>query len=603
MSGPSSGDHDETKPAAPAVGGCQHRFAGEREACPHPVPPEATLCVWHNAQVRKGDAYVARLVAQAVLAMRGDLCEARLAGLHAPGIRLEQADLARADLRDAVLDGADLRGAKLGGATLRRASLKHADLTGADLSDADLAGANLGGAELAGARLGGAVLDGTSLKGVHADGADFAGAEWRSIRYDGRARLARATGLPEGLAGSVAGPEPADDDAAADESRVWARAEAHPSALRPAAVAASDLLALGGPSGPPPSARLRRGPWLAVAAAAATLAVAGTALGVWGLRAAAAAPQDATRIAAELSAATRQAEANLAEVRRLQAALAASEDATVAARDQAARAADENAVRRAEVDDARRRLQAADVELARLRDADDRAALMALRLAESQALAREQAVQLQRQERVGEILAGGVRQLREENARLDAVVSERVAQERRADLLAAELATLKQELEAQKGERSALAARERRLNQELAESRAAIQGYLARVAEADLGNVLGDEAGRQPLLPVKPGASLALGGDYLVSLRLDAADGGLSAKLVVQRPAAAANPDVSVVFYDSEQRPLRRVGFGFPQVDRNSPFASASAQIACDRFPSFARVIVSPGASAPVGAR
>jgi hypothetical protein len=342
---------------------------------------------------------------------------------------------------------------------------------------------------------------------------------------------------------------------------------------------------------------------MAVAAVAATLAIAGTALGVWGLRAAAAQPQDAVRLAAELNAASRQAEANLAEVRRLQAALASAEDATGTARDQAARASDEVTVRRAELEDARRRLQSADVELGRLRDASDRAALMALRLAESQALAREQAVQLQRQERVGEILAGGVRQLRDENARLDAVVSERVAQERRADLLAAELATLKQDLEAQRSERTALATRERRLTQDLADSRTAIQGYLARVAEADLGNVLGDQASQLPLLPVKPGASLALGGDFLVSLRLEATDGGLDAKLVVQRPMAAANPDISVVFYDADQRPLRRVGFGFPHVDRGAPFASASAQIACDRFPSFARVIVSPAASEPVGVR
>jgi len=196
-----------------------------------------------------------------------------------------------------------------------------------------------------------------------------------------------------------------------------------------------------------------------------------------------------------------------------------------------------------------------------------------------------------------------VRQLRSENARLDAVVGERVAQERRADQLAAELVALKQESEALRSERSALAARERRLSADLVESNAVIQGYLARVAEADLGNVLGDEAAHQKLLPVKPGAVIALGGDYLVSLHLDGIAGGVAAKLVVQRPAASANPDVSVVLYDSERRPLRRLSFGFPHVDRGTPFTSASAQVACDRFPAFARVIVSAGASAPVGTR
>ena len=55
----------ETRPAAPAVVTCAHRFAGERGPCPHLPAPESTLCVWHNVLVDKGDAYVARLVAQA----------------------------------------------------------------------------------------------------------------------------------------------------------------------------------------------------------------------------------------------------------------------------------------------------------------------------------------------------------------------------------------------------------------------------------------------------------------------------------------------------------------------------------------------------------
>ncbi len=602
--GRADSDLDETHAAAPAVVVCNHRFANERGPCPHFPAPESAICVWHNALVDKGDAYVARLVAQAAQAARGDLAEARLCGLHAPGIALAKADLTRADLRDAVLDGANLAGASLAGAVLRRASLKRADLHGADLRGADLAGVNLGGADLAGARLAGAVLDGTVLKGARAEGADFTGADWRSVRWSRRSRLAGASGLPDELAAAVAGPEPAEDDPGADESRVWERGEAHPSALRPAAVAASDLLALpDGPNGPPLTSRPRRGPWLAVAAVAAAFALTGTAFGVWGLRAAAAGPQDGARLAAEAVASARQAEANLAEVRRLQVALASAEEAQAAARTAAARSADDAAMRRAETEDARRRLIAAEADVARLRDADDRAALMALRLAEGQRLAREQAEQLQRQEKVGTILAEGVRQLRSENARLDAVVGERVAQERRADQLSAELATVQQELETVRGERTALSARERRLAQDLANSNAVVQGYLARVAEADLGHVLGDEAALQPLLPVKAGSVIALGGDYLLSLHLDRTEDGLAAKLVVQRPAAAANPDVSVVLYDARQRPLRRLGFGFQHVDRGAPFASASAQVACDIFPAFARVIVSPAATAPVGVR
>ncbi len=602
MDGPRSSDHDETR-VEPAATVCQHRFAQARGPCLHVLPPGANFCLWHNPQVTKGDAYVARLVAQAVAAARGDLAEACLTGLHAPGIVLAEADLTAADLRDAVLDGADLRGAKLCGAKLRRASLKRADLSGADLSGSDLAGTNLSGANLAGARLGSAVLDGTVLKGAKADDADFQGADWRTVRYDRRTSAAAALGLPDDLAAELSGPNPAEDDASADDSRVWERVATHPSALRAAAVAASDLLAPERLAGPPAALRIRRGPWIAVVAAAATLALAGTAIGVWGLRRAAAQPQDNVRLAAELVAATRQAEANLAEIRRVQATLAKAEEATAASRTALARHEDEALVRRGETEDARRRLAAAEVELSRLRDADDRAALMALRLAEAQRLARDQAEQLTRQERVGGILAQGVRQLRDENGRLDAVVSDRQAHEHRADLLTAELATLKQELEAVSADRTALAARERRLTQDLADSNTAIQGYLARVAEADLGQVLGDDAGRQPLLPIKAGAPIGLGGDYLVSLVIDRTEGGVGARIVVQRPAASANPDVSVVLYDADQRPLRRLGFGFPHVDRGSPFASASAQVACDRFPAFARVIISPTATRPVGAR
>jgi hypothetical protein len=333
------------------------------------------------------------------------------------------------------------------------------------------------------------------------------------------------------------------------------------------------------------------------------LAIAGTVIGAVGLRASRAVPQDAARLAGELAAAQGQADANLAEVRRLQGLVAKAEEAAAIARTDAARAQDEGAVRRAEAEDFRKRLTGSETELIRLRDADDRAELMALRLAEANRLAREQAEMLTRQERVGGILAQGVRQLRDENAKLDKAASTRQAEERRADLLTAELATVKQELDAVRADRDALATRERRLSGDLADSRTAIQAYLARIAEADLGHVLGDEASRQPLVPVRAGTPIALAGDYLISLRLDQAEGGVSARLVVQRPAATANPDVSVVLYDADQKPLRRLGFGFPHIDRGAPFASASATVACDRFPAFARVIVSPAATAPVGAR
>lgn len=600
-----------TPPPAPAVpGGCSHAFAAQRGPCPHPAPPDADRCIWHNLAVRKGDPYVARLVAAAVVAARGDLAEAQLAGLIAPGIALGGVDLSRADLRDAELDGADLAAAHLAGAVLRRASLRRARLAGADLAQADLTGANLAGADLSGASLAGATLDGTVLNGADLSGADLGGAQIRSFRWNHRTRLdgVRGFALPP-AEGDATAPHPAMassllvDDPEDDRSREFTAVADHPSAARPSAMAASDLLAPLGANGPPLPAPSRRGPWMLVAGIACVLAAGGFAFGAWGLRAAAARPADAERVAAERDAALKQAEANLAEVRKLQGRAAGLEEAVAAARTEAQRAKDEGLLRRAEADDARKRLAASETELIRLRDADDRSALMALRLSEAQKLSRDQAAEMARQEQLGGILSTGVRQLRDENARLSKIVDERVAEEHRADRLAADVARLNRDGEALRAERDALALRERRLAADLADSQRAIQGYLARVAEADLGSVLGDDTAKVPLVPVKAGSPIALSGDYLVSLNLDRIPGGVAAKLVVQRPEGVANPDVSVILYDKDQRPLRRLGFGFPHVDAGPPFASANANLACETFPTFARVIVSPSVTAPVGAR
>lgn len=599
-------------PGLPAASpACGHVFAEPRPPCPHPPPPEAERCIWHNPAVRKGDAYVARLVSAASAAAMGDLVEASLSGLAAPGIALPGADLRRADLRDADLDGADLAGANLAGAVLRRASLRRARLAGADLTGADLTGTNVAGADLTGANLAGSNIDGTVFNGADLTGADLTGAQVHGFRWNHRTRLDGVCGfsLPPGE-GDATAPHPAvagsllaEDDPRDDRTREYRAVTGHPSATRPAAVAASDLMAPTGANTLPLPAPSRRGPWIALAVAGCVFACAGIAFGAWGLRAAASRPADAVRIAAERDAALKQAEANLEELRKLQGRAAELEQTVDAARTDAQRAKDEAQVRRAEAADARRRLTSSETELIRLRDADDRAAIMALRLDEAKTLAREQAAALARQEQVGGILAAGVKRLQSENERLGKTVDDRLVEEHRADQLAADVARLSRDNEALKAERDALAMRERRLAGDLADSQRAIQGYLARVAEADLGSVLGDDAGKVPLVPVQAGRPIALGGDYLISLNLDHADGGVAAKLVVQRPAGVANPDVSVVLYDHDQRPLRRLGFGFPRVDPGAPFASASATVACEEFPAFARVIVSPAVTAPVGAR
>ncbi|MCS6969480.1 MAG: pentapeptide repeat-containing protein [Planctomycetota bacterium] len=589
-------------PAASA-GACGHRYRTERAPCPHPAAPESERCVWHNPSVDKRDAYVAAVVRAAAAQAQGDLAEARLAGLQAPGLALSGADLSGADLRDAVLSAAQLAKVDLRGAVLRRADLQGADLREADLSDADLSDANLGGANLAGAQLRGARLERTSLKGADLTKAQAAGADWRSVRWSRRTRAADAAGLPEDLAAALAGPEPADDDPAADDSRVWEAPPVHPSALRPAAVAASDLVAPGAAPAPVVVALPEpRRSWWPLAAAAAIAAI-GTALAVWGWAQAQRAGE-APRLSAELAAVRAQADANLAEVRRLQAQLATADHALREARAQAAAAADDAALARAEAEDARRRWQAADAEAQRLRRADDRAALLALRLQDAERQLRAAHEEVYRQQRLGGILADGVAELSAEKERLERQARARIEDERRADALSAELALAKQELATLRAERANWQAQERLLREQLTASQAAIENYLARLAEADLGAVLGDAAASQPLLPVRAGAPLALGGDYLVHVRVDPAEQGFSVQMVAQRPHRAAQlPDVAIIFYDAEQRPLRRLTFGFPASAREQPFASAQARVASEVFPSFARVIVSPGFSPALSSR
>ncbi|MCP4810590.1 MAG: protein kinase [Proteobacteria bacterium] len=86
--------------------------------------------------------------------------------LLAPGLPLEDLDLAGLDLSGASLAGLDLSGADLSGATLRGVSLKGTDLTGANLAGADLSEASLVGADLTGASTDGVIWLGANTAGM-----------------------------------------------------------------------------------------------------------------------------------------------------------------------------------------------------------------------------------------------------------------------------------------------------------------------------------------------------------------------------------------------------------------------------------------------------
>jgi uncharacterized protein YjbI with pentapeptide repeats len=92
--------------------------------------------------------------------IEADLFKADLRGADLRGADLREANLSEADLRKANLSEADLMEANLSGTDLRKANLTNAFLEGADLSAAGLIGANLGKADFSKADLSKASLSG-----------------------------------------------------------------------------------------------------------------------------------------------------------------------------------------------------------------------------------------------------------------------------------------------------------------------------------------------------------------------------------------------------------------------------------------------------------
>ncbi len=121
-----------------------------------------------QAQVRQSNLsgvtlYAAASTVPGATAPAGMETAPPIAAVNLSGSRLDRANLALVDLRNASFVGARLVGATLSFARLNNADLSKADLTNADLSNADLTGANLTDAILTGANLTDAKLDGAQL--------------------------------------------------------------------------------------------------------------------------------------------------------------------------------------------------------------------------------------------------------------------------------------------------------------------------------------------------------------------------------------------------------------------------------------------------------
>jgi uncharacterized protein YjbI with pentapeptide repeats len=553
--------------------------------------------------VAKGDDYVRDLLQQADALAQADLSEFHLAGLHWPAAHLPLRKLTRADLRDAHLDGADLSGGELSHANLRRTSLKRADLRGAKLAGADLSYTNLTDADLRDADLSGAQLTGTVLNGCDLRGANLAGVKLVDFRWNRRTRFAGVKGLeakrisvsgdadptqgfpaPLALGGAIAGEISALEDPDPELTRTHVYAP----------VTSGEVPAPGAATVLAPLAMPPRG-WRWAVAASLLVAVGGASAGAWGLMRGAghAAPLTVgvdDQLKQEVANLQRQHEADLEQIRVFQEQLRDNGDRSGALKQEAA-------LRRAEVDALKASLRSAESDLSRLQAADDRATILSQKVEDLTRLNADLARETGRQEQVGRILADGVGRLKNENLALATERDQQQIDRRRLNESESETVRLREALTAITTERTDLLARNAKLTGDLQAASRDIERYLARVNATHLQDYLTDDQSRVPLLAVVKGKPVAMSGDYLLTLRVDQGQqpGTVSTQIVVQRPASATNPDVTVVLYDANQQPLRRIAYSFPHVDEGKPFVASTTEVACERFPAFARVMVVPG--------
>ena len=597
------------------MGSCQYLFSDPRHACPHSAPGESTLCIWHNVTISKADPYVRALFlhADALLAGNGPagsaFVEAHLAGLDLKDLRLPGRDFTGADLRDAQLDGCDLTATVFARANLRRASLRHANLHGADLRGVNLTGTSLAGADLRDTDLSGAVLDGTVLLGADLRGANLEGAQVADFQWN---RLTRF----QGIRGLDARPGQSDRDTTQvflapvalqdldtaerlaldrdpdlSRTRVFTLGRSSSAESAPPDESAFSI--------PPLEVRTSTGmrwPWIVMPALVALIA--GAAAG--GAAMAASRPQPEHLPPQidhdELAGMRTQHDADLTQLKELQ-------DRTAAMADQLATLQQTAGADGARVVLLRQQLTDAQADLGRLLDAEDRATTAALANTELDLLNRDLAGATAKQDRLAKILAEGVERFRISSERLAGELGEAKARVAALESTQADNVRLNQKVTSLTQERDALNGLYQRTHGDLVAARSDIERYLARISGTQLQGLLADDGNAASLIPVVLGRPVSLGGDFLVTLTVSQSMPSKSAgapptidvKLVVQRPAAAANPDATVVLYDAKRRPLRRIATSFPHVDQGAPFVTLGASLTCDRTPAFARIILAPG--------
>jgi hypothetical protein len=118
-----------------------------------------------------------------------DVSSAFLQGLKLEQANLLRADFSAADVRRSDLQSADFTNANLHSANFREGNLEKASFQSADMTDADLSGSNLAGAN----------LDDADVSGSDLRFADLRDVEWRHLRKVTAANIAGVKNAPEGF--------------------------------------------------------------------------------------------------------------------------------------------------------------------------------------------------------------------------------------------------------------------------------------------------------------------------------------------------------------------------------------------------------------------
>ena len=118
-----------------------------------------------------------------------DVSSAFLQGLKLERANLLRADFSAADLRRSDLKSADFTNANLHFANFRESNLKNASFQSADMTNADLWGSDLAGAK----------LDDADISGADLRFADFGNIQWKQLKKVTGANIAGVKNPPEGF--------------------------------------------------------------------------------------------------------------------------------------------------------------------------------------------------------------------------------------------------------------------------------------------------------------------------------------------------------------------------------------------------------------------